>query len=141
MKYPLKKSIVVVLVVIISALSLNYSSGPAYNGVGVSGAPFGYLGGGYYCSYCHSSGNYSPTISLQLLSNGVPVTGNYVPGWTYTVRITRSANANLPVNGGFGFQLTCATTPGNIDINNWGTLPAGTANRFTCSHHYIEHTS
>ena len=42
---------------------------------------------------------------------------------------------------GYGFQVTCATVPGNTNYNNWGTLPSNTHNVNISSRNYIEHTN
>lgn len=139
-----KKHILLTGIVIAGIASLNYSSGPANTGsLSVTGAPFGTFGSGTYCSNCHGGGSYAATASIQLLSNGNPVTGNYVPGWSYTLRITRTANAAHAsiANAGFGFQITCVNSTSNANINTWGTPPANTANRTLSSRNYIEHTS
>ena len=136
MKHNYKKNFLLFLVTGAGLCCMNYSSGTALNGQSVSGAPFG----SGYCNNCHSGGNWSPTASIQLLSGGVPVTGNYVPGWNYTVRITRSASASLPANGGFGFQITSVRDATNTNINTWGTPPSMTANRLLSGRNYIEHT-
>lgn len=145
MKNNYKKTIVLSSLVLGGFMFLDLSTGPANGGYSVSGAPFGTFGAGTYCSSCHSGGNFAPTVTAQLLSGGtvVPNGSNYVPGWQYTLRITRTANASFSLlpNSGFGFQVTCATTSGSTNVNTWGTPPANTANRLLSSHNYIEHTT
>lgn len=139
-----KRIIVLTGVVGISILSLNYHIGPAGTaGYSVTGASFGTFGSGVYCNNCHSGGSYNTSATtVQLLSGGVPVTGNYVPGWNYTLRINRATNASQASqpDPGFGFQVTCVVNSNNNDVNGWGTPPANTANIFTGNRHYIEHT-
>ena len=139
-----KRVVVLTGVVGISILSLNYHTGPASTGgLSVTGASFGTYGAGIYCNNCHSGGSYNTTAStIQLLSNGVPVTGNYVPGWNYTLRINRATNANqaTQIDPGFGFQITCVVNTSNANINTWGIPPANTANVLLSGRNYIEHT-
>jgi hypothetical protein len=141
MKLLYKKNLILFTVAMAGICCMNYSTGPALGGLSVTGASFGTFGSGTYCTSCHSGGSYAAAADIELLSNGVPVTGNYVPGWAYTLRISRSANASLPFNGGFGFQITCVNDGSNTNINTWGTPPAQTANRTTGGRNYIEHTT
>lgn len=118
-------------------LFLNYSSGPANSGQRVTGAPFD----NGTCGNCHGGGSYGATATLQLLDAGNNVVSSYIPGSNYTLRISRSA-AGLPANGGFGFQLTAATTPGNLNNNTWGiSLPTNVAKRTSNGRQYIEQSS
>ncbi len=138
-----KHSILLSLTVFVGILSLHYSSGPALNGLSVTGAPIGNYPtspSSGTCNSCHSGGSYSASATVQLYHGATQVTGNIVPGWTYTVRITRSA-VGLPTAGGWGFQLTCLNNATNANINAWGTPPTGTANRLVSGRNYIEHTA
>jgi hypothetical protein len=145
-----KKTLIITSLTLLGIASLNYSSGPALNSTGATGAPFN----GQTCgTSCHGGGSFGPTLSMQLLHNNVALANNsnYVPGWVYTLRITRSANINhtLLPNSGFGFQVTSARTnaPTYTNINNWGTMPTlpvgsgSIANRLTGGRNYIEHTT
>jgi hypothetical protein len=137
MKFNLKRTLGLCAVLFSSLLFVNYSSSPAQSGLNRTGAPFD-VG---TCSGCHSGGSFSSTVTLQLLnSSNVPVTV-YTPGALYTVKLTRSGSG-IPANGGFGFQMTCATVVGNLNNNSWGTaLPFGTAKHTLSQRRYIEHTS
>lgn len=135
----LKKTLILAMVSLAGYFSLNYSTGPANSGQAVSGAPFD---GGATCTNCHSAGtSYAATLSIELLDGTTPVT-SYTAGNSYTLRITRSANAtyNAMVDAGFGFQLTCATGAGYTNNDDWGTLPSNTADIFTAGRNYIEHS-
>lgn len=124
-------------VVAFGYLNIHSATGPAGTfSANVTGAPFD----AGTCNNCHFGGSWSPSVSLQLYSGATPVSV-YTPGASYTLRITRTASAALPASGGFGFQLTCATGPGNTNYNNWGTLPANTTNIFLSGHNYIEHVT
>jgi len=130
-----KRILTLSLTAFVGALCLNYSSGPGLNNQSVTGAPFG----SGTCSNCHSGGSFSANASVQLYLGATQVTGNIVPGWAYTVRVTRSA-VGVPGAGGWGFQMTCVNNASNANINAWGTPPAGTANRLLSSRNYLEHT-
>jgi hypothetical protein len=139
-----KKTLLFASLTLITVVSINSASGPAFMySAQATGAPFD----NGTCTQCHGgSTNWTAALTLQVLSgttvvsgSSPVVTGNYVPGWTYTVRITRSASATLPANGGWGFQITSATSPGNVNVNGWGTPPANTHNTLLNSHNYIEH--
>jgi|GEM_PF-1750185 len=139
MKHNYKKTLVLGLVTLGGMLCLNNSSGPGLNNQAATGAPFN----SGTCTNCHTQGtSFAPTVSLQLLSGGSPVT-SYWPNTSYTLRITRSANTsfNNLINAGFGFQLTSAVGASNTNLNNWGTLPSNTANRTVLGRNYIEHTT
>lgn len=133
-----KRNLAIVIVLFFSGLSIHSATGPAGTySANVTGAPFD----AGTCTNCHAPGsNYNAALNLQLLSGSSPVT-SYVPGGSYTLRITRSAPGLTSLNGGFGFQATCATSTGGMNINNWGALPANTANINLNSRNYVEHTS
>jgi hypothetical protein len=131
-----KKTILIPVTLLGGFMFLNNASGPALNSNAVTGAPFN----SGSCTNCHSGGSYSATASVQLYMGTTQVTGNIVPGWTYNVRITRSA-VGVPAAGGWGFQMTCVNNATNANINAWGTAPAGTANRTLSSRNYMEHTA
>lgn len=137
-KFYLKRNLAIAVMILFSGLSIYSVTGPAGTySANVTGAPFD----AGTCTNCHAPGsNYNAVVSLQLLSGGSPVT-SYVPGGSYTLCITRSAPGLTSLSGGFGFQTTCATSAADININNWGTLPANTANISLNSRNYVEHTS
>jgi len=80
----------------------SYYYGPAYGGLGnLTGATGGTNGCG---GGCHgSSASSSTTVTVQLLNGTTPVT-SYVPGNTYTLKIsaTNTSSSSLPR---FGFQM------------------------------------
>ncbi len=132
-KYYTKNKLSLFAIIVVGVASIHSASGPATNlGQNVTGAPFD----NGICTNCHGGGSFSPSVSLQLLSGSTPVT-SYVPGASYTVRITRSASGNP---AGFGFQMTCATGSGNTNYNGWGSaLPANITNEPLGGRNYIEH--
>ncbi|HTN46537.1 MAG TPA: choice-of-anchor V domain-containing protein [Flavipsychrobacter sp.] len=137
MKKNYKTLLSLMLVTGIGALSIQSASGPATNlGENVTGAPFD----NGTCNNCHGGGSWSATVGLQLLSGSTPVT-SYTPGASYTVRITRSFSATLPLQGGFGFQMTSATGSANTNYNGWGALPTDINNELLNGRNYIEHTA
>ena len=133
-----KRNIALITVAAFAGISIYSVNGPGGTfGANVTGAPFD----GNDCTSCHAPGsNYGATVSLQLFSGASAVT-SYVPGNSYTLRITRSAPSLTAVNGGFGFQATCATSGTNINIDNWGTLPANVTSVNVNGRDYVEHTA
>lgn len=137
MKHTYKRNLALSALALSSFFFMNYSGGAANSGQRLTGAPFD----NGTCSNCHSGGSYSATVALQLLDATNTAVTSYVPGANYTLRINRTATG-LPANGGFGFQLTAATTPGNVNNNTWGaTLPANVAKRTASARQYIEQTT
>ncbi len=85
---------------------------------GNTGAP----GESQVCGNCHNGGAFGTvSLSIQLFQIGTttPVTA-YVPGTTYDVRVTVQNSSGNPV--GYGFQLTCLTTPGNSPLAGYTNL-------------------
>lgn len=138
MKIFTKNLIVVGLLIGFAVISIHSATGPAGTyAANVTGASFD----AGTCTNCHGSGsNYNATLSLQLYSGSTQVT-SYIPGNSYTLRLTRSASLLTATNGGFGFQTTCATSVTNVNINNWGTLPVNTTNVLLNGRNYVEHTT
>jgi hypothetical protein len=70
------------------------------------------------CGSCHTGGSYGTvTASIQIFAAGTttPVSA-YVGGTTYDMKVTITAASGTPV--GYGFQMTCLTTPGNASVAN-----------------------
>ena len=144
MKHRYKRATVLASLAVSSLLFMNYSSGPGGSSQRVTGAPFD----NGTCNSCHSGGNYSASVTPALYQGANQVT-SYIPGNSYTLRLTRSATG-VPVNGGWGFQMTCAKIPtANTNINGWGTLPANTILRSitynpgggNITRNYVEHNT
>ena len=117
-----------------SLLLYSYSSGPAAGGLARTGAPFN---NNLTCNGCHNGGNFGASINLQLYDLGNNLVTKYVPGQTYTYRISLSHTAGSPQ---YGFQATAATQAGSVNINTWGTLPASVQNSPLNNRNYIEHS-
>lgn len=102
---------------------------------GYTGATFDNFGNS--CDNCHGGGNFTPTLTVQLLNNsGNPVT-TYSTGQNYTLRLTINTQ-NSPV--AYGFQTMAVRQSDEANINTWGTPPANTHNTLTSSgRNYIEH--
>ena len=85
---------------------------------GNTGAP----GESQVCGNCHNGGAYGMVnLSIQVFIQGTntPVTA-YIPGNTYDVRVTVQNSTGNPA--GYGFQLTCLTTPGNSPLAGYTNL-------------------
>lgn len=70
-------------------------------------------------SFCHDDGQFSPTLEIRLLANGMPVE-NYVPGQTYTLAVTIEATGSPEE---YGFQAV-ALDAAETNAGAFGT-PAG----------------
>ncbi len=114
----------------------SYHNGAARNGYDCTGAET--AGTGSFVNYtgcsdgsgCHShTANTSIIVSIELDSAGVPTT-HYVPGGSYTVKVTGDGTATA--NSHYGFQLTAlkdtVSKATESDAGTWATtgLPAGT---------------
>lgn len=73
------------------------------------------------CGSCHSGGNYSPVISVELLDNNT-VVNKYSPGKLYQVKVSIVAGNNPR---GYGFQLVSLSGNNNIQGGIFGNAPAG----------------
>lgn len=74
------------------------------------------------CGNCHNGGSFGTvnlTIQVFIQGTTTPVTA-YVPGNTYDVRVTVQNSSGNPA--GYGFQLTCLTTPGNSPLAGYTNL-------------------
>lgn len=96
------------------------------------------------CSSCHSGGGFGPvSLSIQVFQQGTttPVAG-YIPGTTYDMRVTvQNSNGNP---AGFGFQMTCLTTSGNIPQAGYTNLASNVKQKTITSgpyngRTYVEH--
>ena len=73
------------------------------------------------CGSCHSGGNYSPVISVELLDNNA-VVNKYSAGKLYQVKVSIAAGNNPR---GYGFQLVSLSGNNNIQGGIFGNAPAG----------------
>ncbi len=118
--FKLKRVAALSALLVMSGLMLNNASGPANNSNGSK------VGAGFStgtCGNCHSGGNFSPSITIQVLSGTTPVT-TYASNTNYTLRVTINAS-NTTSGTRYGFQAVSVQTGTNSAINNWGTLPTG----------------
>jgi hypothetical protein len=96
------------------------------------------------CGNCHNGGAFgSVTLSIQVFQPGTttPVTA-YVPGTAYDMRVTVQNSSGNPA--GFGFQLTCLTTPGNQPIAGYSNLASNVKQKLVTvgtfsGRTYVEH--
>lgn len=110
---------------------LGSSSGPgAVQGQDRTGGP---LANGF-CGNCHAAGAFNPSMSLELLKDGNAVMG-YMPGETYTMRVTITADAGAQV---YGFQAVALSGDDNVQAGSW-TPPMGTRVTPLNGRDYIEH--
>ncbi|MEL7252136.1 MAG: choice-of-anchor V domain-containing protein [Bacteroidota bacterium] len=111
---------------------LGSSSGPgAVQGQDRTGGP---LANGF-CGNCHAQGAFNPTISVQLLQDGNEVSG-YMPGETYTMRVTIDADMEAQV---YGFQAVALSGSGNDQAGSWTPI-TGTQVTPLGGRDYIEHS-
>lgn len=102
-------------------------------GADLTGSP---LGDGF-CSGCHSGGNFSPSISAELLDAGVAVS-QYQPGKSYTLRIRVNASGS-PAR--YGFQAVALSGADNVKAGSFGTAPTGFRKTNLQDREYVEHSS
>lgn len=79
-------------------------------------------------SGCHGGTSANTSVSIEVDSAGVPVTG-YVPGTTYAVKITGSNTSNLPK---FGFQFSSVSGSGSAQVQA-GTYSGTPSNTHTAT--------
>lgn len=114
-------------------LWLGASNGPAaVQGADRTGSPV--TSGTCANAGCHAAGAFSPAINLVMLDDGTAVT-SYIPGRTYTMRLTINTAMAAPV---YGFQ-SVALRSGNAQA---GSFTAGTGSRVTTlnNRQYVEHS-
>ncbi len=132
----LKTAILFASAVCVVIIFQSYSSGPARdNGTTVTGAPFN---SNQTCSRCHSGGSFGGSIITELIDAGSAPVSAYIPGASYTLRITLKNTSGTPK---YGFQTTAVLTSGSTNLNNWGALPANTHNELVSNRNYIEHSN
>lgn len=138
-KINIKRMLAFSLVAVMAGLSLNYASGPGNTG-GASYVNSPFSSGSCSNTGCHSGGNFSPSVSVQLLSGTTPVT-TYASNTNYTVRITISAS-NTTSSTRYGFQAVSVQTGSPYTgVNNWGTLPSNTQTYTTGGRTHVEHST
>lgn len=116
-----------------ASLFMGSATGAGANqSIDLTGSP---LGGGIFCSFCHTGGSFAPTLAVQVLDNGTPVTA-YEPGKTYTLRTAITASAAR-----YGFMAVALTGPTNQGAGAFGTPPAGMRKTTISNRVYVEHNT
>ncbi|MBL7793358.1 MAG: T9SS type A sorting domain-containing protein [Saprospiraceae bacterium] len=87
---------------------------------------------------CHSQGSFSPSISVELLDEGNPVT-QYEPGESYDLKVTLTAGTGTPPR--YGFQVVALGGAANDSIGTFGSAPAGFRRIVINNRRYVEHAS
>ncbi|MFM9952090.1 MAG: choice-of-anchor V domain-containing protein [Saprospiraceae bacterium] len=119
-----------------AVLFMGTGSGAGANqSVDLTGSP---LGGGVFCSLCHGGGSFAPTLAVQVLDNGTPVTA-YEPGKTYTLRTAITAGSGTPAR--YGFMAVALTGATNQGAGVFGTPPAGMRKTTISNRVYVEHNT
>lgn len=114
-------------------LWMNNSTGPAFvQGLDRTGSP---LSPGP-CQVCHSSGAFSPTLSLEIL-DGATAIAAYEPGKTYKLRVLANATGNP---AGYGFQAVALAGTGNLQAGTFSNPPSGIRITPLNSRQYAEHS-
>lgn len=117
---------------LLAFLFLNNASGPgSVQGVDRTGGPLSPA----FCVECHNDGEFSPSITVELLRGGNVVT-DYVPGEEHQLRVTVGHSGASR----FGFQAVALTGTDNVSA---GTFMATTGTQTVTinGRQYIEHSS
>ena len=90
-------------------------------------------------SGCHDSGAFDPTVSVEVLTGGVPISG-YEPGASYEVRVTVTAGSGTPSS--YGFQVV-GLNANDDEGGEWAFFPAGGQQlvQFASGVTYMEHAT
>lgn len=111
------------------------SAGPAaIQGIQATGAP-----GNGTCGNmgCHTTGAFNPTLKLELLDNGNPITA-YVPDKAYMLKVTVTPAAGTPT--GYGFQAL-SLDASDDQAGSWGTLGTDQHVVPIAGRNYVEHNA
>lgn len=107
------------VVLALSILFYNASGGPAaIQGADRTMSP---LSNNSSCATCHNSGDYSPSLNVQLL-DGETAVSVYEPGKTYTLRV---AITGADAADGYGFQSVLLYGDDDLNAGSFGTPAAG----------------
>ncbi|NUQ26787.1 MAG: T9SS type A sorting domain-containing protein [Saprospiraceae bacterium] len=125
------------IAVLAGFLLLNNAAGPGLvQGEDRTGSPLS--SGSCGQAGCHSQGSFSPSISVELLDEGNPVT-QYEPGESYDLKVTVTAGTGTPPR--YGFQAVALTGAGNTGAGTFGSAPAGFRTIDINNRTYAEHAS
>lgn len=99
-------------------LFMNNSSGAAeVQGQDRTGSPFSNA----TCQACHSAGAFSPSLDLEILDGGTPVT-SYEPGQAYTMRLTVNATGSP---SSYGYQAVALAGGDNMQAGTFQNPGSG----------------
>ncbi|HMO39652.1 MAG TPA: T9SS type A sorting domain-containing protein [Saprospiraceae bacterium] len=90
------------------------------------------------CNACHGGGNFNPSMTAELLKDGMPVT-MYEPGEDYTFRLTVTAASGMP--SGYGFQAVALRGATNEEAGAWDSSPPGFRITTLSGRRYVEQNS
>lgn len=90
------------------------------------------------CANCHGGGNYAPTMSVQLLQNGTPVTA-YKPDDNYTLHVTINPTKGTP--GKYGFQVVALQGTADKGAGTFSNPPTGFRITTVSNRQYPEQSS
>lgn len=116
---------------------LNNAAGPGLvQNADRTGSPLGT--GTCATAGCHSGSSFSPSITVELLDNGVAVT-QYEPGESYDLKLTVTPGSGTPPR--FGFQTVALTGNDNTSAGTFGSAPTGFRTLNIGGRTYAEHAS
>jgi hypothetical protein len=92
---------------------------------------------GLSCNACHSGGNFSTQIRIDLLQEGNPVNA-YQPGESYQLRVQVSGQNNPK---SFGYELVCLKASDNSDLGVWSQLGDRVRTRTMLNRVYLQQSA
>lgn len=95
------------------------------------------LSDGTSCATCHNSGNFSPSLNVQLLDGDMAVS-SYEPGKTYMLSV---AVTGAEAAGGYGFQSVLLYGDDDLNAGSFGTPASGMQVTPLNDRMYAEHSS
>lgn len=92
------------------------------------------------CSGCHSGGAYGTvTVTIQMFIDGTTTAvTSYNPGQTYDMRVTVQNSTGSPL--GYGFQMTCLTSPANSPLGGYSALGSNVKQKLVTTGTYMGRT-
>jgi hypothetical protein len=92
------------------------------------------------CSSCHSGGSYgNVTVTIQMFLDGTTTAvTSYNPGQTYDMRVTVTPSTGSPL--GYGFQMTCLTSPSNTPLGGYSALASNVKQKLVTTGTYMGRT-
>jgi hypothetical protein len=116
--------------------SSNSNGRATQSNTGNTGAP----GETATCSSCHSGGAYGTvTVTIQMFLDGTnTAVTSYNPGQTYDMRVTVTPSTGSPL--GYGFQMTCLTSPSNTPLGGYSALASNVKQKLVTTGTYMGRT-